>query len=57
MEEWVDDAENCIRPLITWAPGTQGSADICDASYQYATGSEYEAQTVNNVILAGWAIA
>lgn len=45
------------RPLITWASGTQGSADICDPSYQYATGSEYEAPTVNNVILAGWAIA
>lgn len=44
------------RPLITLAPGTQGLADTCAASYQFASGAEYEAVAVNSALAMGWGV-
>ncbi|KOG55297.1 hypothetical protein ADK75_11320 [Streptomyces virginiae] len=44
------------RPLIAWAAGTQGINDNCAPSHQYATGTEYEATYVQNVLARGWAL-
>ncbi|MFV8599156.1 lipase family protein [Ralstonia pseudosolanacearum] len=48
------------RPLIAWAPGTQGQADNCAPSHQYALGTEYEstiAGATPTALARGWAIA
>ncbi|PLC07209.1 hypothetical protein CY658_09555 [Variovorax sp. RO1] len=47
------------RPIIAWAPGTQGVADNCAPSHQYAIGTEYEAiaGATPLTLAQGWAIA
>ncbi|SFV12452.1 lipase family protein [Pseudoduganella namucuonensis] len=46
------------RPVIAWAPGTQGSADNCAPSHQIARGTEYETPIgIARTIAKGWAIA
>lgn len=50
-------AGNGPRPLITLAPGTQGLADTCAPSYQFAAGTEYESAAVNEAIAEGWAVS
>lgn len=44
-------------PLIGYAIGTQGLADRCAPSTQFAQGSEYEASLVQSVLAKGWAVA
>ncbi|MHA7685505.1 lipase family protein [Cupriavidus sp. PET2-C1] len=49
-----------LRPMIAWAPGTQGQADNCAPSHQYALGTEYEstiAGATPRTLAQGWAIA
>ncbi|RQO61028.1 hypothetical protein DBV14_05835 [Variovorax sp. KBW07] len=47
------------RPLIAWATGTQGMADNCAPSHQYAVGTEYEVLlgAPASTLARGWAIA
>ncbi|MHA3013506.1 Secretory lipase [Cupriavidus necator] len=48
------------RPVIAWAPGTQGQADNCAPSHQYALSTEYEATIAGATpatLARGWAIA
>lgn len=46
------------RPVIAWAPGTHGIADICAASYQYNAGTDYEVSfgVIPETLARGWAI-
>ena len=45
------------RPVIAWAVGTQGQADRCAPSHQYALGSEYEAVMATQALARGWILA
>ena len=45
------------RPLIGLAPGTQGLADRCAPSRQWAAGTEYESAVVSQALSRGWAVA
>ncbi|MFD9456688.1 alpha/beta fold hydrolase [Streptomyces sp. NPDC059985] len=44
------------RPIIAFAPGTQGLADKCAPSRQLAEGTEYEAQPVKKLLDEGYAV-
>ncbi|WP_256962370.1 lipase family protein [Streptomyces sp. NRRL B-24572] len=44
------------RPIIAFAPGTQGLADKCAPSRQMAEGTEYEGLPVKNLLDQGWAV-
>ncbi|GAB4013859.1 lipase family protein [Nocardioides ultimimeridianus] len=45
------------RPLLGLAPGTQGLADRCAASHQWAVGTEYESVVAAQALMRGWAVA
>jgi hypothetical protein len=45
------------RPLVGYAIGTQGLATKCAPSLQLASGTEYEASLIANVLNRGWAVA
>lgn len=47
------------RPILAWAPGTQGQAERCASSHQLAIGTNYEAVAgpIGFAIARGWAIA
>ena len=44
------------RPIVAFAPGTQGLADQCAPSRQMAAGTEYEALPVKRLLDQGWAV-
>ncbi|WP_246562278.1 lipase family protein [Streptomyces roseirectus] len=44
------------RPLVTFAPGTQGLADKCAPSRQLADGTEYEGLPVKHLLDQGWTV-
>jgi len=54
----ADSRRMTDTPVIAWAPGTQGQADICAPSYQYATGTEYEVTlgVIPETLARGWTI-
>jgi hypothetical protein len=45
------------RPLITYAPGTQGLAQQCAPSIQMANGTEYENANIAAALKAGYAVS
>ncbi len=45
------------RPVIGYAAGTQGMADRCAPSRQYAEGFEYEAIGIEGLLARGYAVA
>jgi hypothetical protein len=45
------------RPVIGYAPGTQGMADRCAPSRQFAEGIEYEGVVMEGLLQRGYAIA
>ncbi|MER7539052.1 lipase family protein [Streptomyces sp. NPDC097704] len=44
------------RPIVAFAPGTQGLADKCAPSRQLAEGTEYEGLPVKKLLDQGWAV-
>ncbi|MFJ8825515.1 lipase family protein [Streptomyces sp. NPDC102467] len=44
------------RPIVAFAPGTQGLADQCAPSRQMAQGTEYEALPIKKLLDQGWAV-
>ena len=44
------------RPVIDYAPGTQGLAQSCAPSSQLAAGTEYEASNIVGLLAKGWAV-
>ena len=44
------------RPIIAFAPGTQGLADKCAPSRQMAEGTEYEALPIKKLLDQGYAV-
>ena len=52
-KEWKGDGE---RPLITYAPGTQGIGDHCAPSRQLSNGTEYEGLFIKGLIARGYAV-
>ncbi len=44
------------RPIVAFAPGTQGLADQCAPSRQMAEGTEYEALPVKGLLDEGYAV-
>lgn len=56
---WTPWFQISPRPIIGWASGTQGVADICAPSHQLAVGTDYEAATgpLGWTLGRGWAIA
>ncbi|MEU6394411.1 lipase family protein [Streptomyces sp. NPDC046939] len=44
------------RPLVAFAPGTQGLADKCAPSRQMDEGTEYEALPIKHLLDQGWAV-
>ncbi|MGQ4717079.1 alpha/beta fold hydrolase [Streptomyces anulatus] len=44
------------RPIIAFAPGTQGLADMCAPSRQLADGTEYEALPIKRLLDRGYAV-
>ncbi|MFJ5711550.1 lipase family protein [Streptomyces sp. NPDC093105] len=44
------------RPIVAFAPGTQGLADKCAPSLQMAAGTEYEALPVKGLLDEGYAV-
>ncbi|MFC8079654.1 alpha/beta fold hydrolase [Streptomyces sp. NPDC057307] len=44
------------RPIVAFAPGTQGLADKCAPSRQLAEGTEYEAQPIKKLLDKGYAV-
>lgn len=45
------------RPLVAWAPGTQGLGDQCAPSKLMASGLEYEGPFIAGLILRGYVVA
>lgn len=45
------------RPVIGYAPGTQGMADRCAPSRQFAEGLEYESLGIEGLLQRGYAVA
>ena len=45
------------RPLVAYAPGTQGMADKCAPSRQMQQMSEYEQTFINNLLRLGYTVA
>lgn len=45
------------RPVIGYAPGTQGMADRCAPSRQFSEGIEYEGVGIEGLLLRGYAVA
>jgi pimeloyl-ACP methyl ester carboxylesterase len=45
------------RPVIGYAPGTQGMADRCAPSRQFSEGIEYEALGIQGLLARGYAVA
>ncbi|CAB4962891.1 unannotated protein [freshwater metagenome] len=45
------------RPVIGYAPGTQGMADRCAPSRQFSEGIEYEGIGIEGLLLRGYAVA
>jgi len=45
------------RPVICYAPGTQGMADRCAPSRQFSEGIEYEGIGIEGLLLRGYAVA
>ena len=45
------------RPVIGYAPGTQGMADRCAPSRQFSEGIEYEGLGIEALLLRGYAVA
>lgn len=45
------------RPLVGFAPGTQGLGDQCTVSGQLAAGVEYESPVLQQLLGRGWAVA
>ncbi|MDO5498926.1 MAG: lipase family protein [Propionibacteriaceae bacterium] len=45
------------RPIIAYAPGTQGMADRCAPSRQFSEGLEYEGIYITGLLKRGYAIA
>lgn len=45
------------RPVIGYAPGTQGMADRCAPSRQFSEGIEYEGVGIESLLLRGYAVA
>lgn len=45
------------RPVIGYAPGTQGLADRCAPSRSLAEGLQYESLGVEQLVARGWAVA
>ncbi|GAB2661126.1 lipase family protein [Saccharopolyspora gloriosae] len=52
--EWTGEGE---RPVVGYAPGTQGIADHCAPSRQLANGTEYEGVFVKAMLSKGYAVA
>lgn len=50
-------AGNAARPLISYAPGTQGMADRCAPSRQMADGVQYEILGFGGLVTSGYAVA
>ncbi|NDZ83146.1 alpha/beta fold hydrolase [Streptomyces sp. SID10853] len=44
------------RPIVAFAPGTQGLADTCAPSRQLAEGTEYEALPIKKLLDQGYAV-
>ncbi len=44
------------RPIVAFAPGTQGLADKCSPSRQLAEGTEYEALPIKRLLDQGYAV-
>jgi hypothetical protein len=44
------------RPIIAYAPGTQGVGDECAPSRQMAMGTEYEGLFLSGLLLRGWGV-
>ncbi|GAA3366108.1 lipase family protein [Saccharopolyspora gregorii] len=53
-DDWKGDGE---RPVIGYAPGTQGMADHCAPSRQLANGTEYEGFFIKAMLSKGYAVA
>ncbi|MFI0242495.1 alpha/beta fold hydrolase [Streptomyces sp. NPDC016845] len=51
-----DKARSGPRPIVAFAPGTQGLADKCSPSRQMAEGTEYEALPIKHLLDQGWAV-
>ncbi len=45
------------RPVVGFAPGTQGTGDPCAPSQTLPAGTNYELTTVNALLDRGWAVA
>ncbi|MFC6152137.1 lipase family protein [Nocardioides yefusunii] len=45
------------RPVIGYAPGTQGIGDVCAPSRKFTGGLEYEGLFIIGMLAKGWAIA
>jgi hypothetical protein len=45
------------RPIVSFAPGTQGMADRCAPSQTLPLATNYELNTVNALLDKGWAVA
>ncbi|MFC7617162.1 lipase family protein [Actinokineospora soli] len=45
------------RPIVGYAPGTQGLGDHCAPSQQMAMGSEYEGPFIEGLLMRGYGIA
>lgn len=51
-----DKAHAAPRPIVAFAPGTQGLADKCAPSRQLAEGTEYESLPIKKLLDQGWAV-
>lgn len=51
---WIGEGE---RPVIGYAPGTQGLADHCAPSRRLASGTEYEGLFAKGLLARGYAVA
>ena len=45
------------RPVVGFAPGTQGTGDPCAPSQTLPGGTNYELTTINSLLDKGWAVA
>jgi pimeloyl-ACP methyl ester carboxylesterase len=52
--EWTGGGS---RPVVAFAPGTQGAGDRCAPSQTLPAGTNYELNTVNALLDRGWAVA
>jgi pimeloyl-ACP methyl ester carboxylesterase len=50
---WVGEG---VRPIVGYAPGTQGVADKCAPSQQLAAGMEYEGPFISGLLARGYAV-